>query len=256
MAPWWWRKPMRQDPARVPHAEASLRWWVHPCATESLVTLCELVAEPSRLALLTALAEHPSQPMVDLASRVGLDRSGVIRHAMNLKPAGLVHVDRVHREHRYSLGPRAERTMRADGLMLRLGAADGSEIVLASPGLRDGLCWAVRGLTVAFGCSTRARIIAALASRGPLRTRALAVMLGCSDSLVSHHLRAMLDGAMVSLEREDGFGSYSLAPRSLVAHEREALEIGLPCGGESAVVVHIKERLPAVEVLAPGVRVM
>ena len=82
----------------------------------------------------------------------------------------------------------------------------------------------LRGVVAAFqllGDTTRARILYAL-TRTPLCVRDLALLVGVSESAVSHQLRLLRDGNLVQPHRDGNVITHSLEDHHVAALFREA----------------------------------
>jgi ArsR family transcriptional regulator, lead/cadmium/zinc/bismuth-responsive transcriptional repressor len=85
----------------------------------------------------------------------------------------------------------------------------------------DGLLGIVVDTFKALGDSTRAKILYAL-TRRPLCVRDLAILVGVSESAVSHQLRLLRDRRLVKSRREGNVISYALDDHHVAALFREA----------------------------------
>lgn len=65
------------------------------------------LGDPTRLKLVDTLSDGMDRSISDLAAGVGMSRQAVTKHLKVLEAAGLVANDRVGRESRYKLDPRA-----------------------------------------------------------------------------------------------------------------------------------------------------
>lgn len=63
------------------------------------------LADPTRRQLLTTLAENSPKTATQLAEVFPITRQGVLKHLDILEEAGLVHIQPIGREKRYSLTP-------------------------------------------------------------------------------------------------------------------------------------------------------
>jgi DNA-binding transcriptional ArsR family regulator len=63
------------------------------------------LGDPTRLALLSRLADGPAQSVVELTRGTGLTRQGVSKHLAVLEEAGVVSSTRVGRESRFAIQP-------------------------------------------------------------------------------------------------------------------------------------------------------
>lgn len=65
------------------------------------------LGDPTRLRLVETLSDGQGRSISELASGIGMSRQAVTKHLKVLEGAGLVANDRVGRESRYRLDPRA-----------------------------------------------------------------------------------------------------------------------------------------------------
>lgn len=78
----------------------------HPRAdTSSVASVFAALGDPTRLALLSRLADGPAQSVVELTRGTGLTRQGISKHLAVLEEAGVVSSTRVGRESRFAIQP-------------------------------------------------------------------------------------------------------------------------------------------------------
>ncbi len=63
------------------------------------------LADPTRRALLTAIADHPEMTATELAAELPISRQAVLKHLTSLEDAGLLDRERSGREVRYRMTP-------------------------------------------------------------------------------------------------------------------------------------------------------
>ena len=108
------------------------------------------LSDPTRRALLTAIAAHPAATATELASQLPISRQAVLKHLSALTDAGLLDRERSGREVRYQFTPGplsaavdwmtsvgAEWDERLAMLRRQLGGATGTGPVSLSPRARD-----------------------------------------------------------------------------------------------------------------------
>jgi DNA-binding transcriptional ArsR family regulator len=108
------------------------------------------LSDPTRRALLAAIAEHPAATATELASHLPISRQAVLKHLGALTDAGLLDRTRSGREVRYRFTPGplsdavdwmtavgAEWDERLAVLRRRLGGPDGGRSASASPRRRS-----------------------------------------------------------------------------------------------------------------------
>jgi DNA-binding transcriptional ArsR family regulator len=104
------------------------------------------LSDPTRRALLAAVAEHPATTATELASHLPISRQAVLKHLNALTDAGLLDRTRSGREVRYEFTPAplsdavdwmtavgAEWDERLGTLRGRLGGGAGAQSVSAAP---------------------------------------------------------------------------------------------------------------------------
>lgn len=73
--------------------------------SSSVASVFAALGDPTRLALLSRLADGPAQSVVELTRGTGLTRQGISKHLAVLEEAGVVSSTRVGRESRFAIQP-------------------------------------------------------------------------------------------------------------------------------------------------------
>lgn len=77
----------------------------HPSADDRAGAVFGALADPTRRALLSALAEHPAATATELAAELPITRQAVVKHLGALADAGLLGRERSGRDVRYTVTP-------------------------------------------------------------------------------------------------------------------------------------------------------
>jgi DNA-binding transcriptional ArsR family regulator len=95
----------RAGAARGRSSEARLGGVSEPGAEDRAGAVFGALSDPTRRALLSAIAEHPAATATELASRLPISRQAVLKHLNALTDAGLLDRTRAGREVRYQFTP-------------------------------------------------------------------------------------------------------------------------------------------------------
>ncbi len=103
------------------------------------------LSDPTRRALLAAIAEHPAATATQLASELPISRQAVVKHLNALTDAGLVDRTRAGREVRYQFTPAP--LSDAVGWMAEVGAEWDDRLAVLRQPTRERCPRAARGVT-------------------------------------------------------------------------------------------------------------
>jgi DNA-binding transcriptional ArsR family regulator len=76
-----------------------------PVSSDPAGAVFGALSDPTRRALLAAIAEHPAATATELAAELPISRQAVLKHLASLSEAGLLDRERSGREVRYRVTP-------------------------------------------------------------------------------------------------------------------------------------------------------